>query len=163
MVKLAKALLTFLACILVACAVAPMPRVVTVVEPYVSMLPLDPEKNPGLDGRVLCDLMGYPVIFVRLGLSAAQTRAIVVHEKVHAQQAFAHRGGCRGLREEMSRDSMFRLSMEATAFCATLSAQKALREEQDPDYQEIFTILSEKYHAAYEPEAVRSAMVMCGG
>lgn len=162
MVRLAKALLTVAAIIAVACAVAPPPRVVTVITPHVSILPLDVAKNPGLNGRVLCDLQGYPVIFIRMGMPEHPTRWTVVHERVHAEQAFAHRGGCIGLRTEMSQDSMFRLAMESAAFCGVFSAQKATGDQEDPDRDEIFRLLSERYGAAYDSATVTSAMVLCG-
>lgn len=162
MVRHFKALLLVATLVIVACAVNTIPRVVTVIEPHVSILPLDVAKNPGLDGRVLCDLQGYPVIYVRMGIGEKATRAVVLHEKIHTEQAFAHRGGCFGLREQMSKDTMFRLSMEAAAFCSVIVTQRALGETPDPDYQEIFRLLSTVYGADYEPEAVRAAMVLCG-
>jgi hypothetical protein len=163
MIRFAKAFLFVGFFIVAACASAPEPVVITVTTPYVATLPLDPEKNPGLDGRVICDLLGYPVKYVRLGLSARQTRNVLHHETVHSRQALAHPGGCLGLREEMSRDSMFRLRMEAAAFCNVHRTERAMKEEPDPSWSEIFKILSEKYHAAYEPDAVTQAMALCGG
>ncbi|HUQ70672.1 MAG TPA: hypothetical protein VM165_14175 [Planctomycetaceae bacterium] len=159
-----KAFAFVILCCAIGCAGAyAVPRVITLVSPHVSILPLDVSRNPGLDGRVLCDLQGYPVIYVRMGLPPIHTRYIVVHEAVHAQQAFAHPNGCVGLRDEMSRDSMFRLTMEAAAFCNVANAQREMGDDQDPDRAEIFKLLSERYGADYDSVAAERSMVLCGG
>lgn len=148
------ALLLCLACV----KVVEVPRVVTAVVPYTAMLPLDPRENPGLDGRVICDLAGFPVILVRLGLDRPSTEAVLHHERAHVVQAQNHPGGCVGLRQQMSRDTMYRLVMEADAFCAVSDAQRKVGREPDPSWSEIFDILRTRYDAQYDSAAVVKAM-----
>lgn len=154
----AKALLTFLGCLLIGCSAVLMPRVVTVVTPYVPILPMDTLRDPGLMGAVRCDLAGYPVILLKPGMSPADGTATLIHEQIHVAQAQAHRGGCRGLRQQMATDSMFRLAMEADAFCGTFSAQRTVGLIPDPSLGSIIETLRTKYQADYDSSAIVRAM-----
>lgn len=143
--------------LLAACASpTPPPRVVTVVVPYVALLPI--ESFSDFDGRVRCDLQGNPVIYIRTTMEPEQQAWIIVHERVHVAQSQAYPGGCFGLRDEMARDSMFRLRVEAAAYCETFNAQRVAKVEPRPTFGEIVTILRQYYLAAYDSSAVRSAM-----
>lgn len=158
MVKHLKALALVLACVAIGCAGAfSMPRVVTMVEPYTPILPLDERANPGLDGRVLCDLLGMPVIYIRLSLPDSVAPMVLLHEKIHVEQAYAM-GGCRNLRQRISSDSMFRLQMEADAFCGVFNTERLAGHPPHESVQDIFAVLSTKYQAAYDSAAVWKAM-----
>lgn len=143
-----------------ACAIAPYPRVVTAIEPYTPILPLDEIAYPGLDGQVRCDLQGMPVIYIRLTLPDRVAPMVLHHERVHVAQAHAA-GGCFKLRARMSSDSMFRLQMEADAFCSTFELERMAGETPHESARTIFGILSTKYGAAYDSAAVVKAM-RCG-
>lgn len=143
-----------------ACALAPYPRVVTAIEPYTPILPLDEIANPGLDGQVRCDLQGMPVIYIRLTLPDRVAPMVLLHEKIHVTQAHAV-GGCIKLRQRISSDTMFRLQMEADAFCGVYLTEQLAGETPHESVGTIFQTLSTKYGAAYDSAAVRKAM-RCG-
>lgn len=153
MVKAFKALTLILACVFVGCAVAP-PRVV--IQPYVAILPLDTSEHRAI-GTMGCDLNGHPVIFVHPWLSSSRVPFVLAHEFRHIRQTESH-GGCLAFNQRMDADSMFRLSMEADAYCSTLVLQRLQNVEPDPSLEDIIAILRTKYYSDYDSLAVTRAM-----
>lgn len=155
------ALATVVGCLLIGCSARLMPRVVTVVVPYVPILVMDTIREPGLMGAVRCDIGGMPYVLMKPGMSVGDAGFVLTHELIHVEQARAHRQGCRGLRAQMGRDSMFRLAMEADAFCGVYRAQQTIGLKPDPTLATIVETLRQRYHAAYDSAAVLRAM-SCG-
>lgn len=151
-------LLFYLLGILLAGCGNPPTRVVTMVVPYVAVLPLDVQRDPGLDGRVICDMIGVPVILLRPTLPPEQIPFVMLHEKIHVAQAQAHPRGCIGLRTQMAQDTMYRLQMEAEAFCGVVEAQRRMQVKPEPSVREIVDILATRYYAAYDSTAITAAM-----
>lgn len=164
MVRALKYPLVILGCLAIGCAGAlSLPRVVTVVEPYTPILPLDEGRNPGLDGRVMCDLVGMPVIYIRTTLADSVGPWVLLHEKVHVEQALGMKGGCIALRQRISSDSMFRLKIEGAAFCHVYSTELLTGHKPHESYQSMFWVLSNKYQAEYDSVSVATALLPCHG
>lgn len=155
MVRHLKALGLVLGCLAIGCAA----RTVTVVRDYVPILFLDP-REPRAIGKMECDVMNHPVIYVHPAISLARRQWVIVHEKIHVTQTQRF-GGCEPFQQRMVQDSMFRLDRESEAYCGVLQAQRFLQAEVNPSYDDIVGILSEKYYSAYELSAIGAALRPC--
>jgi hypothetical protein len=152
MIRFTKALLTVLACILVACA---NPRVVTVVVPYVPVLNLQPFSI--WNGAADCDLNGQPVIYLHPSLSSDVRPWIYTHELIHTEQMKAW-GGCARFSARVRADSMFRLHVEAEAYCGIWRAQRMAHLVPYPSYESIVDQLADDYGHKFERDTVRAAL-----
>lgn len=159
MVRIAKALALVIACCAIGCAVA-SPRVVTLVVPYVPILPLEPTNHRWL-GAASCDLQGEPVIWLHPALSDEVRPWVLLHERVHIEQMKAF-GGCILFDARIKRDSMFRLHVESEAYCNVLEAQRKTHIVPAPSYGSIVRQLAEDYGFTYEPDSVLAAMTCRG-
>lgn len=134
----------------------------TVITPYVAVIPYDfsGESNETARtriGAVRCDLAGKPFILVSSSLDGLALSSVLLHEKVHVQQSLAF-PSCIEFRARYTTDSMFRLAIEAQAYCAVHDTQRAAGATPDPTHQQIVGILRQKYDAEYTDDAVRSAL-----
>jgi hypothetical protein len=145
---LAVLLLAVLACV--------APRVVTVVTPYVSVLPLDSNNTQSL-GQLRCDMANQPVIFVHPRLAPERQAWILTHERIHLEQSRIY-GGCRSYYQRMGSDSLFRLAMEGEAFCQVAKAQQSVGAPVEPSYAEAYWLLRTSYYSSYDSVAVVKAM-----
>lgn len=149
MVKsLAVLLLVVLACV--------APRVVTVVQPYTAVLPLDSSNTQSL-GQLRCDMANQPVIFIHPRLSPERQAWILVHERVHLEQSRVY-GGCKVYYLRMGTDTLFRLAMEGEAFCQVAKAQRQMNAAIEPSYAEAFWLLRKSYYSDYDSSAVVGAL-----
>lgn len=147
-------LLTVTVIVFVACAA---PRVI--VQDYVPVLFLN-ANEPRAIGKMECDVFGHPIVYVHPAISLERRAWVLVHERLHVGQTKVN-GGCEPFQLRMQRDSLFRLEMEAGAYCGVLEAQRFTNARQDPDYAQIVDILREKYYAAYDSLAVVQALLPC--
>lgn len=146
-----------LLCLVAGCTVS---RVVTVVQPYVAVLPIEAPDAVSYLGATRCDLQGHPYILVAPNVSEDSAQWILHHERVHILQIESN-GGCVKFVRRYASDTVFRLVVEAEAFCGVFVAQRALHLSPSPDFDRIVDLLQHWYGAAYTREAVLDAMP-CG-
>jgi hypothetical protein len=158
MVRLTKALLTFLACIAVGCAVAP--NVVTVVKPYVAVIAIDNPEGVTWLGMMRCDIANRPFILVNPRQTPEQFESTILHERYHVADVERF-GSCRGFVERYAADSLFRLRAEAFAFCSVYRAQITAGVAPMPPLKTIVWVLHNRYASDYTEEAVEEAIERC--
>lgn len=154
-----------LACLALAVAcgvqqVPAVPHVVTVIQPYVAVVPLAASGGITI-GQVQCDRgAGYPYIQIDTTLTPEETAAVLIHENIHVAQVRAY-GSCRAFAARYEADTTFRLQVEADAYCGTLNAQRAAKRPADPVFDDIVAMLMQNYRARYTRDAVLKALP-CG-
>jgi hypothetical protein len=141
----------------VACQPIEPPRVVTVVVPYTAVLPLDPGET-NIMGKSGCDMNGAPVIWIHPLLPPEEAQWVLVHERIHITQKYAH-GGCLPFMKKYREDRSFRLDMEVEAFCGTYLAQVAAKVPPNPTRDAIEHILHVYYGQIWSAQEVKDAMV----
>jgi hypothetical protein len=83
--------------------------------PYVPLMALDSASSN--DGETRCDLLGNPVVYIKVREDSVFTKMVMLHEGIHVRQIFAF-GSCFGFMDKIKRDGFFRFQMEAEAYCA---------------------------------------------
>lgn len=137
--------------------VVEIPRVVTVVVPYVAVLPLEAERDSTMLGKQRCDLNGNPTVFVDTTQTPETQRWILTHEAIHVAQTRVH-GGCKAFGERYRDDANFRLMVESEAFCQVALAQQAAGVKVWPDRRDIIWRLQFRYGLLVLPDSIEKAV-----
>jgi hypothetical protein len=127
------------------------------VTPYIAVVEIENPDRVTYIGAVRCDVNGRPYELLSPKLTDIEKHWVLVHEARHLAQ-IKNGGGCRAFLNRYAADSMFRLAVEADAYCTTLREQQAQKVGVDPDLGGIVWRLQYRYAAAYERSAILAAL-----
>lgn len=147
-----RAFAAFLLC-LTAAACVTQQRIVTVVEPYVAEIDIENPDSAWFNGGTRCDRNGKVYTLISPRLSESQARFVRHHEAVHVEQVRSF-GDCRRFMSRYDVDPVFRLHIEADAYCSTYWAQRKLNLPPDPDINDIILLLRTTYRTYWSREDV---------
>lgn len=129
----------------------------TLTAPYEAVILKHPTMPRAL-ATTTCSLNNLPIILVDSATwDSPDLEIVLAHEKVHADRAFAYRGGCWPFMYRIARDTAFRAHEQFVAFCA--AGRFAMKRNRNPEtvWQYIVnvmrpdTTLTDKDNCLYEP------------
>lgn len=125
---------------------------------YVPIVRFDPNSA----GFTNCDQHGKPVIGIRGQIPIQEAYFIRIHEERHVEQVRSSGKDCQDFMDRIAADPVFRLQMEADAYCADLEARALAGYMRQPMVDSLVTYMQRNYANLLPIEKVRT-FVPCAG
>jgi hypothetical protein len=141
------------------CAPA-QPHIISMTVPYTSTLLLDSADDAW--GRTKCEVGGEPIIYIhpRVG---NRLPWVMLHERVHVEQARHFPGGCFSFARRYQEDHEFQLQAEVQAFCVVYDQQARMGIIPNPSAPDIVEALASPSYGSHWSKITIANHLSCGG